>query len=495
MTDIAFDVPVLTGTRQRVAPWRIHRAEPAELEAYRRLRRRAFVDEQGLFAGTDRDDVDDDPRAVVLVATATADPSTGSGPRGAVLGGVRLAPLTERDIGWWAGSRLVVDETIRGAAGLGAQLVQEACHVAEGAGVLRFDATVQDRYAGMFRRLGWTDRGPAVVAGAPHRSMRWPIDRIRALAERTKAPLAALLDPFAPRTSVRRGAVRGSAPATWLGGAGFVGDDGAPVPGSDLIAACDAILPAMVQRDPEWAGWCGVLVNVNDLAAMGADPVGLLDAVAGPDLGTVQRVVRGLLSAAEAWGVPVLGGHTQVGVAASLTVTAIGRTAAPVPGGGGRRHDELALTIDTSGGWRAASHGTQWDSTSSRSGEELRAMGRLVRDAAPRAAKDVSMAGIVGTAGMLAEASGCGAEIEVAAVPAPRDAAMGDWLTCFPGFGMLTADAAGASRMGSAPTGSSAPTETAAIGRLTAAAGVRLTWPDGETSTALPGPVTGLGRA
>ena len=46
------------------------------------------------------------------------------------------------------------------------------------------------------------------------------------------------------------------------------------MPGSDLIAACDAILPAMVQRDPEWAGWCGVLVNVNDLAAMGATPSG-----------------------------------------------------------------------------------------------------------------------------------------------------------------------------------------------------------------------------
>ncbi|GAA2754564.1 MSMEG_0567/sll0787 family protein [Amnibacterium kyonggiense] len=468
-----FDVPVLTGSPRRTAPWTVRRAEGAELEAYRRLRRTGFVDEQHLFAGSDRDDVDDDPRAVVLVAVATE--------TGAVVGGVRLAPLTERDIGWWAGSRLVVDGTVRGTAGLGARLVEEACLVAEASGVLRFDAAVQDRYAGLFTRLGWTDHGPASIAGAPHRRMRWPIDRIRALAERTKAPLAALLDPF--------GAAWGSAAAASLGGQGFVGDDGAPVPGSDLVAACDAILPAMVQRDPEWAGWCGVLVNVNDLAAMGAAPVGLLDAVAGPDLATVQRVIRGLRSAAEAWDVPVLGGHTQLGVAASLAVTALGRAAQPVPGGGGRRHDALSLTADLSGGWRPGAQGVQWDSTSSRSGEELRVMGRMVRDAVPRAAKDVSMAGVVGTAGMLAEAAGLGADIEVAAVPAPADAATGDWLTCFPGFGMLTADAPGASRMGSPLT------TTAEIGRLTAAPGVRLTWPDGETTTALPGPVTGLGHA
>ncbi len=474
----SFDVPVLTGAPRPVAPWSIRRADGRELAAYRRLRRDAFVDDQRLFAGSDADEVDDDPRAIVLVAVAAAD--------GAVLGGVRLAPLTARDIGWWAGSRLVVDERVRGAAGLGAQLVQQACHVAEAAGVLRFDAAVQDRYSGMFRRLGWTDHGAAEVAGAPHRRMRWPIDRVQALAERTKAPLVDLLDPF--------GAAWGAAPTTSLGGPGFVGDDGAPVPDSDVIAACDAILPAMVQRDPEWAGWCGVLVNVNDLAAMGADPIGLLDAVAGPDLDVVRRTIRGLRSAAEAWGVPILGGHTQLGVPAALAVTALGRTAAPVPGGGGRRHDDLSLTVDVTGGWRAGAVGAQWDSTSSRTGEELRAMGRLVRDAAPRAAKDVSMAGVVGTAGMLAEASGCGAEIDVAGVPAPADAAMGDWLTCFPGFGMLTADAPGECRMGLAPRGP-ALTETAAVGRLTAAAGVRLLWPDGERTTALRGPVTGLGHA
>ena len=50
----------------------------------------------------------------------------------------------------------------------------------------------------------------------------------------------------------------------------------------------------MVERDPEWAGWCSVLVNVNDLAAMGATPVGLLDALGARDASFAARVLGGL---------------------------------------------------------------------------------------------------------------------------------------------------------------------------------------------------------
>ena len=42
--------------------------------------------------------------------------------------------------------------------------------------------------------------------------------------------------------------------------------------------------------------------------------------------------------------------------------------------------------------------------------------------------------------GMLAEASGCGAVLDVAASRGPAGASLADWLTCFPGFAMLTAD-------------------------------------------------------
>jgi selenophosphate synthetase-related protein len=104
------------------------------------------------------------------------------------------------------------------------------------------------------------------------------------------------------------------------------------------------------------------------------------------------------------------------------------------------------------------------------------------------------MAGVVGTLGMLAEASGLGAVVDVADVPMPSatgpDAvAMGDWLGCFPGFGMLTADRPRESRM------SSPHAVTAEVGRLTTERGVTLRWPDGETTCAVADGVTGLGPA
>ena len=467
------DVPLITGlapeaARDRTA-WRIARATSGQIDDYRTIRREVFVAEQGIFDADDADRIDDDPRTIVLVCIDR---------EGVVLGGVRIAPAVEgRDIGWWTGSRLVVRRDARGAGGIGSALVREACATALSQGVLRFEATVQERNEPLFRHLGWQTWGRASIGGSAHVRMRWPIDRIQRLLQATKGPLGELI-----------GALRGDDPGA-LGGSGYVGDDGVPLHGTDVVAACDAILPAMVERDPEWAGWCAVLVNMNDLSAMGAKPVGLLDAVAAPTASFARRILGGLRSGADAWGVPILGGHTQLGVASSLSVTALGRTKRPVPGGGGRAGDDLSLTVDLRGRWRRGFEGKQWDTTSARTGAELRELGAIVRRARPAAAKDVSMGGIVGSAAMLAEASGTGLTLDVSAIPAPDDVAFGDWLTCFPGFGMLTADRPGRSRTASRIA------ETAVIGTLDTGTDVRLRWPDGVETVACDGAATGLGSA
>ena len=444
--------------------------QPTHVAAeYAALRHHVFVDTQQLFETTDRDHADDDPKTTVLVATD---------PAGRLLGGVRLAPVTDPDLGWWTGSRLVLSPDARGT-GVGRALVGAACAWADANHVLRFEATIQRRYQPMFAALGWTLLGHNEFSGAPHSRMRWPIDRFARQAAATKAILGDVLGPLARQP-------------LGLGPAGFRGDDGVPVgdPASGLIAACDAIIPSMVARDPEWAGWCSVLVNLNDLAAMGATPTGLLDAVGAPTASQVTRIIRGLASAAAAWGVPVLGGHTQVGVPAALSVTALGHTTDPVPGGGAKPGDALTVTADLSGNWRPGYTGQQWDSTSRRTPGELHHLSGIVRHTRPHAAKDVSMAGLVGTVGMMAEASGVAAEITVAEVPRPTAAGAGEWFSCFPGFAMITADDRGR------PITDPGPAASQTCGALTSRTDrsplVTLRWPDGEITSALSGTVTGL---
>ncbi len=452
------DVP----TVERAPSFTVGEAVGDEADEYRRIRRDVFVGEQRLFTDDDADELDAEPRTILLVARDRA---------GEVVGGVRVAPVgPPPEIGWWTGSRLAVRRDVRGTSRVGPALVRAACARAEREGALRFDATVQHGRERLFRWLGWEEVRPVTVVGQPHTLVRWPIGRLQALAS-AKGVIASVLDGMRP------------------GGPGFVGDDGVPVAGTDLVATCDAIVPSMLERDPWWAGWCSVLVTVNDLAAMGAHPVGLLDAVGGHTASQVKRVLAGIRAAADAYGVAVLGGHTQVGVHPSLCATALGRTAHPVAGGGGRLGDEVTVTADLGGGWRPGYTGSQWDSTTSRSSAEIGAMVSAVARARPVAAKDVSMAGLVGTLGMLAEASGCGAELDVARVPRPAGASTGDWLSCFPGFAMITADRPGAAALDAGPAVSRV------CGRLVAGAGVALVWPDGERTPAVCGPVTGLGTA
>lgn len=445
------------------------RGDRRRLDAYRALRRRAFVDEQRLFAFDDFDVHDANEHTRTLVAVA-AD--------GEVLGGVRLHPATaDPDLGWWHGGRLVVESGAAAPRGrVGAALVGAACASALELGVLRFDAHVQQTQVRFFMRLGWTPVRAVEVAGRAHMLMRWPVDRIEALARTTKGPLGPLLLGLRP------------------GGEGWVGDDCALVPSPaesrpQIVATTDAIVPSMVERDPEWAGWCGMLVAAHDLSAMGAVPSGALDALGAPNAGLAARVIAGLRRGAEALRMPILGGHTQLGVPAALSVTGLGFADHPVPAGGGRAGDELTVTADLAGGWRPGYRGRQWDSTSWRSAADLAAMLSAVARAAPRAAKDVSMAGIVGTVGMLAEASGCAAELEVAHIPRPGGVSAGDWLTCFPGFAMVTADQPGAAPLGAGPA------VGASCGRLRSGSGVRLIWPDGDSTAALERGVTGLGPA
>jgi thiamine-monophosphate kinase len=104
------------------------------------------------------------------------------------------------------------------------------------------------------------------------------------------------------------------------------------LPGSDLVLALttDALaeeIASGLYADPWLIGWMLVTVNASDLAAVGADPLGLLVCETLPpdaDPEWIAALQRGIADAAVAHGLPVLGGDTNAGAVPHLAATAVG---------------------------------------------------------------------------------------------------------------------------------------------------------------------------
>jgi putative N-acetyltransferase (TIGR04045 family) len=132
-------------------------ASAADLEGHHRTRHRVFVEEQGIFAGSDRDIWDD--LAIHVVAAL--------GPL--VVGSVRLYPLDEA--GLWQGDRLAV---LRDARRLraGGPLVRFAVKTAGERGGRLMIARVQAPNVAFFLHLGWSSVGePVEYHGRAHQQM------------------------------------------------------------------------------------------------------------------------------------------------------------------------------------------------------------------------------------------------------------------------------------------------------------------------------------
>lgn len=132
-----------------------------ERAAYFALRRAIFCDEQRLFPGDDRDQVDD--RAFPLVCYAM------NVTAGRLAGVVRI--WQEQPGAWWGG-RLGVASEFRRLAAVGRRLVQTAVGTARAWGAVQFRAMVQRANVPFFRRLHWQSLDETTVFGKPHHLMQ-----------------------------------------------------------------------------------------------------------------------------------------------------------------------------------------------------------------------------------------------------------------------------------------------------------------------------------
>ncbi|GAB4068434.1 sll0787 family AIR synthase-like protein [Ancylobacter sonchi] len=222
-----------------------------------------------------------------------------------------------------------------------------------------------------------------------------------------------------------------------------VGDDCAAIPDGDghLLFAIEGFINGFVAADPWFAGWCGVMVNLSDIAAMGGRPLAVVDAVWAKDADSAGAVLDGMRAASQAYGVPIVGGHSNLHTAQEqLAVAVLGRAGTRLLTSFDARPGEVLIAaIDQRGDYRAPFD--NWQAALAAPPERLRAdlalLPGIAEKGLSRAAKDISQAGLVGTAVMLAECSEVGIAIDLDAIPLPEGVALARWLRSFPSFGFL----------------------------------------------------------
>ena len=135
---------------------------PAERAGHFAARHAIFVEEQGMFHGTDVDEHDEDPATIHIVAV--------SADSGAVVGAVRCYPASDNV--WYGGRLAVLTEYRQHPAAIGPNL----CRLAEASviqrGCRRFLAYIQMQNVRFFNRLNWIVVGePEAYHGQPHQLM------------------------------------------------------------------------------------------------------------------------------------------------------------------------------------------------------------------------------------------------------------------------------------------------------------------------------------
>lgn len=220
------------------------------------------------------------------------------------------------------------------------------------------------------------------------------------------------------------------------------GDDCAAIPDKEgyLLLAAEGMQPEFVIQEPWFAGWCGVMVNVSDIYAMGGYPIAVVDTLWSQPEVDLTALWEGLTAASRVYEVPLVGGHINArSPYNALSVAILGRARKLISGFAAQPGDVLLVASDRRG--QPYHHYPFWNAATQappqRLREDLALLPQLAEMGLCDAGKDISMGGIIGTTLMLLETSGCGAILRGDRVTPPHDVSLFWWLTCFPSYGFL----------------------------------------------------------
>ena len=201
--------------------------------------------------------------------------------------------------------------------------------------------------------------------------------------------------------------------------------------------------------DPWWAGYGAVLVNVNDISAMGGRPIGMVNILATDNKETLAELVRGIRDGVAKFGVPMVGGHLHPDTpytSSSVAIIGIAKRDAVIRSDTAEAGDAIVLAYDLDG--KVGKNSIySWDSTTMKTAASVREKFMVMQTLGERglvtAGKDISNPGTIGTLGMLLETSRKGASVDITAIPRPDGVDFVHWLKIYPatGYVVTTRDA------------------------------------------------------
>ncbi|CAM4292322.1 sll0787 family AIR synthase-like protein [Zobellia roscoffensis] len=224
----------------------------------------------------------------------------------------------------------------------------------------------------------------------------------------------------------------------------LLGDDTAVIPqkdGSNLLLAAEGIVPYFLDKDPWFAGYSAVMVNISDICAMGGLPIAVTDTLYTKDAKDSLEIWQGMLAASKAYGVPIVGGHTCYHMDnRALSVSILGKATENVlTSFNAKPGESILLAIDQNGAYYKDY--AFWNASTMASSKELQEKAKIphliANEKWSSTAKDVSMGGIIGTICMLLNTSEVGAKINLQNITKPAEIAWEKWLSSFPSYGYI----------------------------------------------------------
>ena len=220
------------------------------------------------------------------------------------------------------------------------------------------------------------------------------------------------------------------------------GDDASAIDIGDnqvVLLAADGIWGDLMNVDPYWAGYCAVLVNVNDIAAMGGKPIAMVNIMAVNNDEIYEDILSGIVDGCRKFNVPMVGGHLHPGAeynSLDVAIAGIASKDSLITSSGANVGDKVLVAIDTDGR-QYPGIPLNWDTTYEKDAklvqDQIKIMQKIAEEHLPSAGKDISNPGTLGTLEMLLEASGVGASVELEKIPRNEDVDWDMWLRAYPG--------------------------------------------------------------